>query len=196
MKQSILIDIDGVIANFYKGFSEFLNKEYGCTLRPDVEPSQYDFGQWGHGVQNINFDLATYDWMVNDGFEKLEPFNGAQNFIKKIKSKYEIYFVTARIGDWETKLSNRIKNKIKNNTYAWLSKHNMPTDCLHFAHDKIPFCLENKINLMVEDKLSTAVLAAQNNITTILLDRGYNKGKEYKNVLRVFSFDEALKILM
>jgi uncharacterized HAD superfamily protein len=134
--------------------------------------------------------------MINDGFEKLEPFDGAKEFIKKLKNKYDIYFVTARIGDWETKLSTRIKNKIKENTYSWLLKYGMPTDHLYFAHDKIPFCRENQIHIMVEDKLSTAILAAHNNIKTILLDRGYNKGKKYKNVHRVFTFDQALKILV
>jgi len=196
MKLRVLLDMDGVIANFYKGFADYLNKNYGCTLNLNEEPKNYDFDKWGCGVDGIDFDKASKEWIEQDGFGKLPVFDGAEEFVEKLMSISTIYIVTARIGDWEQKFSEETKKRIENNTYGWLKKHNMPIDKLFFTHEKIDFCKENGISVMIEDKLSTALNAAKNGISTILMDRGYNESQiDRFKIYRVFNFNDAIEQL-
>jgi uncharacterized HAD superfamily protein len=108
-------------------------------------------------------------------------------------SNYDVYIVTARIGDWEQKFSAETKNRIKKNTFMWLKKLGIPVTKLYFAHDKVPFCQEHGISIMVEDKLETALKAAKKGIHTVLMNRGYNTSKINRlRVYRAYNFDEAL----
>ena len=106
---------------------------------------------------------------------------------------YDVYIVTARIGDWEQKFTKSVKDTIKNDTLAWLLNLGVPVDKIYFIHDKIPFCQEHGISVMVEDKLETALKAAKEGIHTVLMDRGYNHSKSPRlRIYRVFNFTEAL----
>jgi uncharacterized HAD superfamily protein len=193
MKVRIMLDMDGVIANFYNGFASHLNSNYGCTLDPAKEPKNYPFEDWGHGVDTIDFNDASYNWIKQNGFEKLPAYSGIKEFVKQLMSLYDVYIVTARIGDWEQKFSSDIKNQIKKNTYNWLKKYGIPSTKLYFVHDKVPFCKEHGISIIIEDKLETALKAAKEGIHTILIDREYNNSKANRfRIYRVYDFDEAL----
>ena len=104
-----------------------------------------------------------------------------------------VYIVTARIGDWNQKFSQGLVDIIKEGTYSWLDKHGIPTDNLHFHHDKVPFCIDNGISVMIEDKFSTALNGSKSGLHTVLMNRGYNGSQidRYK-IYRVYDFDEAL----
>lgn len=189
----IMLDLDGVVANFYYGFSAFLNKHYGCDLDPYTDPPSYSFEAWGHGVDKVDVNTASIEWMKQDGFAKLPAYDGADAFVAQLMNDYDVYIVTARVGDWEQKLSKDVKNQIKENTYDWLKLRNIPVTRLRFIHDKIPFCQEHGISIIVEDKLETALKAAKEGIRTILIDRGYNQSKvERLKVYRSYDFNEAL----
>lgn len=196
MKTRILLDLDGVIANFYFAFSTFLNANYGTTLNPLQDPDHYDFDQWGHGVDHIDFDGASLNWIQNNGFEKIPAYKGAKEFAQELLSRYNVYIVTARIGDWEQKFSGDQKNKIKKNTFNWLKKLGIPNTKLYFAREKVPFCQEKGISIMIEDKFETALKASKEGIHTVLINRGYNTSKADRlKVYRAFDYNEALELL-
>lgn len=196
MKPRVLLDMDGVIANFYYGFSTFLNENYNCTLNPNIEPENYPFEDWGHGIEHINFDEAVYAWLKQDGFKNLPSYDGAKEFVTKLMDTCSVYIVTARVGDWNKKFKPDVIKKIKQDTREWLEAMEIPTERLYFRHDKIPFCQENGISIMFEDKFSTALDGAKNGIHTVLMDRGYNGSQINRfRIYRVFSFDEALNQL-
>ena len=196
MKTRILLDLDGVIANFYHGFATFLNEKYGCTLDPSRDPKKYEFIDWGCGVDKIDFDAASLDWIRHNGFEKLPAYEGAETFAQELLNNYNVYIVTARIGDWEQIFSAELKNKIKKNTFNWLRKLGIPSNKLYFARDKVPFCQEKGISIMIEDKLETALRASKEGIHTVLMNRGYNGSKADRlRVYRAFNYDEALALL-
>lgn len=193
MKNKVMLDIDGCIANFYNGFATFLNQQYGCTLNPLTDPASYPFEDWGHGVDQIDFDAASESWIKQDGFDKLPCYVGAAEFIKTLMDRYDVYIVTARVDDWEQKFSKVIQNKIKKNTFDWLSRLGVPNTKLYFIKDKIPFCQEKGISVIIEDKLETALKAAKEGVHAVLMNRGYNQSKANRfRVYRVFNFDEAL----
>jgi len=194
MKPRILLDMDGVIANFYKGFAEYLNEEYHCTLDPLIEPVGYDIDTWGSGIEKINIDEASVNWIKQGGYAKISSFYGASDFVKQLSRLCNIFIVTARIGDWDSKFKQNIKDKIKQDTINWLDKNDMPSNKLYFVHEKISFCVENGISIMVEDKLETALMAAKNGIHAVLMDREYNQSPADRlRIYRVYNLNDAFK---
>jgi uncharacterized HAD superfamily protein len=193
MKAKLMLDLDGVIAMFAASFQTYLNQHYGCDFDTTQDPIAYGFENWGHGVDKIDVNAASVEWMRNDGFANVASYPGAEEFVAALMNAYDVYIVTARVGDWEQKLPKDLKNRVKQNTYEWLKARNIPITHLHFIHDKIPFCQEHGISVIVEDKLETALKAAKEGIHTVLIDRGYNQSKvERLRVYRVFNFNEAL----
>lgn len=193
MKPRVLLDIDGVIANFYYEFAKYLNSYYACTLDLFNDPEQYDFDTWGNGVENIDIGRASNEWLESGGLSDVPAYIGAADFVNTLEKLCEVFIVTARIGDWAKPLSDTANLKVRNDTYEWLKKHNMPCDNLHFTHKKIDFCLNNSIYLIIEDKLSTALEAAKNNIDTILINRNYNYSPiDRFRVYRASNFDDII----
>jgi len=191
-KTKILLDMDGVIANFYKEFALFLNEKHNCTLLPDKEPLRYSFNNWGHGIKHVDINTASNNWILNNGMRNIPSFPGTKKFAHSLFKQYDVTIVTARIGDWERQFSLRIKDQIMLDTRKWLQKLNIPIKKLYFSHEKVDFCLKNNINIMIEDKLSTAISAAKNNIDTVLINRRYNKGPNKSRIHRVDSFNDVL----
>jgi uncharacterized HAD superfamily protein len=193
MKVRIMLDMDGVIANFYNEFAKYLNDNYGCTLNTEIAPKNYPFESWGHGVDKINFAEASNNWINQNGFEKIPAFDGVKEFVKELSKLYDVHIVTARIGDWEQNFTADIKNRIKKNTHNWLKKQGISACKLYFVHDKVPFCKELGISIIIEDKLETALNAAKEKIHAILIDRNYNHSKANRlRVYRAHNFKEVL----
>jgi uncharacterized HAD superfamily protein len=196
MKPRVLLDMDGVIANFYQEFGRFLNEEYGCTLPLDEEPTSYSFSDWGHGVDRVPIDEASNKWIRSGGLLNIPPYNNMIEFVNELMNTCNVYIVTARVGDWERLLPGDVKNTIQQDTHKWLDKHGIPSDKLHFSHKKVDFCKEHGISIMIEDKLSTALEASKNGIHTILINRGYNGSQiDRFRIYRAYTFDDALNWL-
>lgn len=193
MKQPVLLDIDGVIADFYYGFAKYLNNFYSCTFDLSTDPDEYNFKYWGSGIENIDIDRASKSWIVGGGFETLPTFHGAVEFVKELKKMCKVCLVTARIGDWASPLSNESKHIVVRNTVDWLNNNDIVYDELNFAANKIDFCLKNNIKVLIEDKEDTAVIATKNGIKAILIDRRYNNKINNSDVIRVFNFNGILK---
>lgn len=196
MKLRVLLDMDGVIADFYKEFARFLNEEYGCTLSLDEEPPSYSFRDWGNGVDRVKIDEASDKWIRSGGLLNIPAYEGMQEFVEELMNTCNVFVVTARVGDWERTLHDDVKNTIKKDTYTWLEQHGIPSDKLYFSHEKIEFCKKHGISVLIEDKPSTALEASKNGLHTILMNRGYNGSQidRYK-IYRAYTYDDALKQL-
>ena len=204
MKKKILLDIDGVIGNFYKSFAMYLNKHYGCKLDINTEVPVYDLYKWGHGLSEDTVNSAIDAWMLDDGFLNIPVYPGAKQFVYKLMDKYDVYIVTARMGDFKTRLADDVLVKIKKDTLKWFKKHGIPAPKIFFDHNKIDFCLSNSISILIEDKFKTAKLGIQNGIDCVLMSRPWNvteylsakltsKEKVYLHVAK--DFNNILEIL-
>lgn len=196
MSIKVLLDIDGVLANFVSGFFKYLNDNYGCNLNVKKEPNEYEMSKWGTGLTDKELGEASYDWIVKHGFLKLAAYPGASRFAQDLNKKYDVYMVTARIGDWDERFSKEVRELIKEDTRKWLEIHGIPSDKLSFVHKKADFCKKYGINVIVEDKASTVIDSVKDGITCFLIDRAWNKvpGK-IKGAYRVKEFDTILKTL-
>lgn len=193
MKPKILLDLDGTVADFYTGFSTFLDANYGTTLGFSDEPAGYNFEDWGGGVDGINIKQATAAWVKQGGYKDMELYPKAKDFVDSLKSLFDIWIVTARSGE-TGKFTPEIELKTKTDTEQWIKRH-FDLDRVFFTHNKTNFCQNHGISIMVEDKLSTAIDGAKNGIKTVLMDRAWNDSPPRLNIYRAFDYDEAIKYL-
>lgn len=180
------IDIDNVISNF----NDELLKEF---LEHDKELRNT-------GIINANayyIKRGMFDWSqeeIDDFYYKnieriaknLKVINKAPEYIKKLKEKgYEIYIISGRDNG---EYSNPHKM-----TRDWLKKYNIDYDKLILTNAYNPFekakaCLENKVDIMIDDSISVCTEIANNGITAILMDTPYNRNVD--NIKRVYNWEE------
>ena len=179
------IDIDNVISNF----NEVLLNEY---LLHDKELNN-------NGIINKNADYirkGMFDWpseeeesFYKNNIERiaksLTVIDGAKEYIDKLKvDGHVIYIITGR--------DNGEYSEPYNMTKEWLNNYNIHYDKLiltnaHNKHEKTIKCLENSIDIMIDDSVSICKDCTENGITTILMDTPYNK---YSNIKRVYNWQE------
>lgn len=179
------IDIDNVISNF----NETLLNEY---LIHDKELRN-------SGIINKNADYirnGMFDW--NEEEEKnfyknnieriakgLNVIEGAKEYIDKLKADgHVIYIITGRDNGEYTDPYNMTKE--------WLDNHNIYYDKLiltdaYDKHAKAEKCIENNIDIMIDDSVRICGDCIENGITTILMDTPYNK---YSYIKRVYNWQE------
>lgn len=192
MKPNLLLDIDGVLADFYHGFADFLNKHYKAELDLNVEPSSYKFSEWNPNLRNLDIGEASRNWINNDGLLNLPIYYGARDFVFDIADMCDIYIVTARAGDFIELFTDKITEKIKSDTYSWFIHHKIPVGKIYFEHEKVDFCEANNIPILVEDKLETVLSASKKGLKSILINRNWNKYQDSPMISRVDSYSEAL----
>lgn len=182
------LDIDNVISNF----DEVLLKEFMI----------HDKEIRNSGIVNKDADYITkgmFDWHENELNEfyknnieriskSLDIIDGAKEYINKLKEEgYEIYIITGRDnGEYVTPY---------NMTKEWLEVNKISYDKLILTnyykndkHGKTKECIENNIEIMIDDSINICKDCIENGINAILMDTQYNK-KENK-VKRVFTWKE------
>src|SRR5574337_645556 len=157
MKVNLLLDIDGILCDFYVGFAEYLNKVYNTNLPLAEEPQSYTISEWGSKCSSINIDEAVLGWINDHGFDKAPVYNGAKEFVEQLNKLTNVFVVTARIGDFKQKFGDQVVDKIKSDTIDWFKDNKIPVDTVFFDHNKIDFCKNNAISILIEDKLDTAL---------------------------------------
>lgn len=119
------IDLDGVVANFTKGWMSFYNRDFGTGLV--VEDSQ----RWNDLVDLTHFEDVGQFWEWSsdlDGrsvFWHLEPFPGAIEAIQGLSDTgHDIVIITTKpefaVGD----------------THEWVERHQIPAAEVHILEDK------------------------------------------------------------
>jgi uncharacterized HAD superfamily protein len=119
------IDLDGVVANFTRGWMNFYNREFGTDL---VEA---DSTRWNDVVELTHFENIGEFWRWSsdlDGrslFWHLEPFEGAIEALETLASEgHRIVIIT-------TKPHFAVED-----TEEWIIEHGIPADEVHILEDK------------------------------------------------------------
>lgn len=192
MKPNLLLDIDGVLCDFFLGFGAFLNDNYGTTLDLGRDPASYYLKEWDDSCANLDINSILEKWINHGGFAKAPVYQGAQEFVKNLNDLANVSVVTARVGDFEKRFGLKTIEKIKQDTYEWFKNNNFNVQQVYFDHNKVDFCKEGDISVLIEDKLSTALEATKSGIDAILINRGWNQCLERYRIYRVNSYQNAL----
>ncbi len=167
------IDIDNCISNF----DDTLLKEY---LKHDKELR--NTGIINENLENLRKGM--FDWtdeeetsFYNSNIEKfaknLKPIEDSSYYIKKLKEDgHEIYIITGR--------NNGEYTNPYELTIEWLAKYNIVYDKLiltdaYDKHAKTVVCLENNIDLMIEDNTRISLDLKNNGIKVFTMNTRYNQ---------------------
>lgn len=119
------IDLDGVVANFTKGWMSFYNRDFGTELVVSDSKRWHDLVELTHFERISDF----WKWSSNlDGrsvFWHLEPFPGALEAINELSDAgHEIVIIT-------TKPHFAVQD-----THEWIARHEIPASEIHILEDK------------------------------------------------------------
>ena len=145
---------------------------------------------------NANFFSEMYDWPADVcdkfwdliGDYLLDTVNArehASEIISKLRNNgHKIIIITARSSDWHKDPYGM--------SVDWLNRYKIPFDKLIVGKsDKIPVCLEEKIDLFIDDLPSTLIRLNNVGIDTVMMispsnqDQTEYKGKKAQNWLEV-----------
>ena len=180
------IDIDNVIANF----DDTLLKEYMA----------HDKKLRNTGIINENAEYlrkGMFDWTkeeeqryyqenIENFAKKLKPLKNAPYYIQKLKEEgNKIYIISGR-NNGEYKNPEKL-------TKQWLKDNSIPYDQLiltnaYQEHEKTKACIENQIDIMIDDSIRTCLDLNKNGIKVYIMNTRYNQ-KE-KTLERVLTWEE------
>lgn len=179
------IDIDGVLTDI-----EQWQLDYG---------SKFVFEQYHKGIINLEgYDIEeifNVDEKAEDEFWKKYLYEYAKNeparkfaseVINKLKDEgKEIYIITARyLTDIDTAEGQRMREIVK----KWLEENKIYYDKIIFSpEDKLDICLQNNIDIMIEDKVEN-INNISKNIPVICFNARYNKECNEENIYRCYSW--------
>ncbi len=187
-KLKIGIDIDDTIWKFHKKFFEFYNNKFGTKL--DVNKYYlYSLEKLLNISQEEAFSLLD-EFSFSEGSYEFELMEGVIESINELSQKYQIYFITARHeGLFET-------------TFKKLKEYFDFDFEILFVFDKerklikekLDYCLENNINIIIDDRLKTLNSCSEKGIKSILINQPWNKNEELgENIFRVNNWEEVLE---
>lgn len=150
-------------------------------------------------ITNRYYLKALYGWDEKTKFEFFDtyyrnileesyPMKDAVSVINNLKKMgNEIYFITARLQHIQNcDTENITKESLKNNNISY-------DKLIINASNKLKFCLENKIDIFIEDSFDTCKELEENGIKTFLMTTKMNKNIDSGTIERVHNWKELEK---
>lgn len=171
MKKRLLIDMDGVMADVYKQFITFEEKESGIAINPASLAGKEEYEAFKNGRRHVN----TKGFFINTPVMK-----DAVEVVKLLNEKYEVFIVSAAM-----EFPGSLPEK-----YDWLKKH-----FAFITWQQIVFCGSKTViqgDIMIDDHYKNL-----DNFTgqSILFTQPHNDGHPDKGHTRVQNWIEIKKIL-
>ncbi len=170
------IDIDNCISNFDDTLlKEYLNhdKELRNIGIINEKPEYLRRGMFDWTEEE---EKSFYNVNIEKFAKKLKPLNNASYYIQKLKEDgHKIYIITGRNNGEHTN-----PHKL---TEDWLKKYDIVYDELiltnaYDSHAKTVVCLENNIDLMIEDSTRICLDLISNGIKVYTMNTRYNQKEQ------------------
>lgn len=187
------VDIDNVISTFNEELlEEYIkhNEELGYSNEINENADYITRGMfnWAEGEVEA-FYRDNIERIVN----KLSVKDGAKEYIDKLKNDgHSIYIITGR--------DNGEHSDPYNNTKKWLDDNAIYYDKLILTnaykndeHGKSEKCIENNVDIMIDDSVHICRDCIDYGITTLLMDTPYNK--QVTDIPRVHNWKEIYEYI-
>ncbi len=182
------IDIDGCLANIARFIADYGSKFcYENNIDYMVEEKEYNVAK-AMGISDEDTERFWNKYLPYYA-TKYKARDFAAEVIKLLKEKNEIYIITARNEDG---LPPEFYGYMQEMVLKWLEENNIEYDKIIFSKgSKLPYCLENKIDIMVEDSPRN-IMEISTKIPVLCFDNPYNKKIKGANIKRVYSWYDVL----
>ena len=169
------IDIDNVISNFDEELlKEYLkhNKELGYDTLINENASYITRGMFNWPEEEIQ---AFYKNNIERIVCNLKVKFSAKEYIDKLKADgHEIYIITGRDNGEYSNPYDMTKKWLDSNE-IYYNKLILTNAYKNDKHGKTEKCLENNIDIMIDDSVNICKDCIEHNITTLLMDTNYNR---------------------
>lgn len=182
------IDIDGVLTDIEQWQLDYGSKFYYNQYKKEiVNPKEYktfDIFESSRECDNEFWKRYFVDYSIN-----AEPRKFAAEVINKLREDgNEIIIITARGSFLSHSANVMLYEENKTIVKEWLLKNNILYDEIIFSpEDKLNICINNKINLMIEDKADN-INRISTRIPVICFNASYNENCSGDSIFRCFSW--------
>ena len=119
------IDLDGVVANFTKGWMTYYNRDFGTAFEVADSKRWHDLVELTHFHHIGEFWRWASDLDGHSIFFHLETFPGAVEALRDLhREGHQIVIITTKPGF------------AVEDTHAWLERHDVPRDEVHILANK------------------------------------------------------------
>lgn len=176
---NIGIDLDGTITDFYNFIVNYAKDKYKIKDENGFEIEEiFDLNE---------SELASFKELIRKNLRmEVKPRDGASLYINKLHDLgFKIFIITSR------KDRDLIDPLL--NTKKWLKDNNIYYDKLVIGNsNKLEECINNKIDIFIDDKIKHCSKTKIANIKTFIFDNIYNKNSD---IDRVYSFEELFNLI-
>ncbi len=176
------INVDNTICDTFEFVLPYCCKYYSISYE-EAKEKQYSYEYF---IENYGY----YDF-AKKYYDKIIPYVPIKKNIAKVLNKlqkrgHEIIFITSR--------SKKIYSNPYQLTYDYLIKNNIPFDALITeAEEKETICLDEEINIYIDDNINDCISVKNNNIKVLLIDTLYNK--DSKDLKRIKNFKQLYRLI-
>lgn len=177
-----VITIDSMI-NYGKKYAEEVLKQGPVKLNLGTIKDRFYMNALFGWTEETKFDF--FNMYYKNVLEDVKPLPKAQEIINKLKEEgNEIYFISARI----TTIEGCDAEEISKNT---MHKYNIPYNKMIIgAYDKLDYCLNNNIEVFIDDSLEVLQELSKHGIKCYLMTSPVNRELDPQNIKRVHSWQE------
>ncbi len=176
------IDIDDTICNTWDFVIPYLSRHFNISIS-NLKKSNKIYFEACNSTYLEYYEFAKKYYPTIALQYKIK--HGVRKVIKKLREDgHEIIFITARS-------TNGFYDPYKT-SLKYLEKHKIPFDKLIVdAKEKAPICLEEKIDLFIDDSVKNCLEVSSINIPVLLFSNKYNENCTLFK--RVFNWKEIYK---
>ncbi len=187
------VDIDNVISTFNDDLlEEFLkhNKELGYSDEINKNAGYITEGMFNWKDEEVK---VFYKDAIKRIVSKLNVKSGAKEYIDKLKEEgHLIYIITGRDNEDHLDPYNITKKWLDDNL-IYYDKLILTKSYKDDKHGKSKKCIENNIDIMIDDSSSICKDCIDYGIETLLMDTPYNR--QNKDIKRVYSWKEIYEYI-
>ena len=193
----IAIDVDDVLVPLAKTYYDYHNKKFGTNIDAD----NLKHYRWDHhmGISLKESVQRVQEFYKTDIFKNMPIFEGAKEVITNLSKQHELIIISSRFGvskeftiQWaEKEFPNIFSRIIFSAEYHYDEEYKKAKNIKEKAH----ICLDNDIDLIIEDSLIHAEECAKNGIRVFLLNKSWNQGKTPSNITRINNWKEIPQLL-
>lgn len=185
------IDIDGVLTDVEQWQLDFGGKFFSKFNKNVINKDGYEIAEIFNVSAELDeqfWDEYLYEYVTEEPSRKF-----ANEVIKKLKEKEnEIYIITARRF---TNENTEDGQKMRDIVIDWLKQQEIVYDNIIIApEDKLNICLENNIDIMIEDKVEN-IEKISTKLPVICFNAGYNKDCKNDNIYRVYNWYDIYNLI-